>query len=884
MTKVTRRRLLSSAAAGAGGVLASSMLPPALARAAAEGPRRGSLRDVKHVVIHMQENRSFDHYFGTLAGVAGFGDPNALVQTDPAAPLNQVQGKSIFYQYDQYNPDGYLLPWHLDTKSTSSQAIPSTSHAWTYQHESLNITVPTTPGAPTTALNNNWIPSHYTADGAAHYWYVMGYYERQDIPFHFALAETFTLCDHYHCSLLGPTWPNRMYLWSGTIDPTGAGGGPITSNVVPSPVTGKPYTWKTYPERLTEAGISWRVYQEEDDYGTNMLEFFAAYQNARPGDPLYEGGLTIHPPDRFEWDAKHGKLPTVSWIVPTSGQSEHPAYLPASGANYLASKLNAVAENRDLWSKTVFIVNYDENDGLFDHVVPPMPPAGTPDEFVQISGQPNWPIGGGVRVPCFIVSPWTVGGFVASEQFDHTSTLQLLERLTGVQETNISAWRRQTFGDLTSALGFSNGKATTHPPHLPATIGEFWEAEKEVESLPAATIPGAAQTPPLQEKRRLGVPWPPQSRQRREHAAGRALPGTTSRYVENRTTHRADFKHGGSDKVYLKKIAAVENQDVVANPGTTFAYVPGIVGGNVAILNTATRTLVSAITSGTTNPYGVAATPDGSQVWVTESGTNTVSVIPTQGSAPNKISGTVVVGIYPHGIAITPDGKTAYVANTGPNTGPGGSETVSVIDVSTQSVTATIDVGEAPQVVTISPDGSLVFVTYADGVYVITVTSGSVSKVHERLRNPHGVSVTPDGTYAYVTDTEHDAVVVISTSSLRSIGRITVGTTPWNTAFSADGSSAYVTNANDNTVSVIDTASRRVTTTIPLGSGTTTDAEATFTQINQVPTAVSLGPDGKIWVACNASSSLVVIDPASNAAITSIDIGLGDEPTGIAFA
>jgi phospholipase C len=155
MPEVTRRRLLSSAVAGAGGVLASSMLPPALARAAAEGPRRGSLRDVKHVVIHMQENRSFDHYFGTLAGVAGFGDPNALVQTDPAAPFNQVLGKSIFYQYDQYNPDGYLLPWHLDTKSTSSQAIPSTSHAWTYQHDSLNITVPTTPGAPTTALNNN---------------------------------------------------------------------------------------------------------------------------------------------------------------------------------------------------------------------------------------------------------------------------------------------------------------------------------------------------------------------------------------------------------------------------------------------------------------------------------------------------------------------------------------------------------------------------------------------------------------------------------------------------------------------------------------------------------------------------------------------------------
>jgi phospholipase C len=135
MPEITRRRLLGSAAAGAGGVLASSLLPPALARAAAEGPRRGSLRDVKHVVIHMQENRSFDHYFGTLGGVAGFGDPNALVQTDSTPPFNTVQGKSIFYQVDPpqdgdvnppqaitpVNPDGYLLPWHLDTRSTSSR-------------------------------------------------------------------------------------------------------------------------------------------------------------------------------------------------------------------------------------------------------------------------------------------------------------------------------------------------------------------------------------------------------------------------------------------------------------------------------------------------------------------------------------------------------------------------------------------------------------------------------------------------------------------------------------------------------------------------------------------------------------------------------------------
>jgi len=889
MPEVTRRRLLSSAAAGAGGVLASSLLPPALARAAAEGPRRGSLKDVRHVVIHMQENRSFDHYFGTLAGVAGFGDTNALVQTDPTPPLDTVEGKSIFYQYDPYNPDNYLLPWHLDTLNTSSQAIPSTSHAWYYQHFSLNITVPTATGQPTTALNNNWIPSHYLADNNStyghFYWYVMGYYERQDIPFHFALAETFTLCDHYHCSLLGPTWPNRMYLMTGMIDPEGQYGGPVISNVVPSPFSGTPYTWTTYPERLTEAGISWRIYQEEDDYGTNVMEFFEAFQAAKPGSTLYENGLTIYPPDRFEWDAKHDKLPTVSWIIPTSGQSEHPAYLPASGANFLASKLNAVAENRGLWNSTVFIVNYDENDGLFDHVVPPLPPAGTPGEFVAAGSNttpasPNWPIGGGIRVPAFIVSPWTVGGYVASEQFDHTSVLQFLERVTGVKETNITDWRRETFGDLTSALGFSGGKATTFPRTLPNTIGEFWQAENEVETLPPATIPGANQTPPVQEKRRPLLPWAPQPRPWLQTRSRKALPRTASRLEENRSTHRADFGPSG-DQVYLAKIRAVMDKPLIT--GTVYAYVPAIVGGVIAILNTSSNALASASGS-TTNPYGAAATPDGSQVWVTESGTNTVSVITTTGTKPT-ITNTIVVGIYPHGIAITPDGKTAYVANTGPNTGPGGSQTVSVIDVASQTETGTISVGEAPQIVTVSPDGSQVFVTCADGVYVITTSNGRAGKVPVRLHQPHGVAVTPDGRHAWVTDSERDQVVALATSDLRIVSRVGVGETPWNTAFNSDGASAYVTNSNDNTVSVINTVTHKVTQTIPLGSFTYTDAKTTFTQPNQIPTAIALAPDNRyIWVACNVSGSLAIIDTMTNAVTNTAQIGLGTEPTAIAFA
>ncbi|MBO0767112.1 MAG: beta-propeller fold lactonase family protein [Solirubrobacterales bacterium] len=865
MADITRRHLLGSAAAGAGGAIASGLLGSPLARAAAAGPRKGSIKDVKHVVVHMQENRSFDHYFGTLAGVRGFGDPNVGTQDN---------GKSLFYQPDPQNPDGYLLPWHLDTKSTSSQAIPSTSHAWAVQHQAMNISVGSTPGAPTTAKNNQWLPAHLKADGNSVGPYTMGYYEREDIPFHFALAETFTLCDAYFCSLLGPTWPNRMYLMTGMIDPTGSYGGPIVSNVVPSPTTGEPYSWTTYPERLTKAGISWRIYQEEDDYGTNMLEFFQAFQNAKPGSPLYENGLTIHPPDRFEWDVKHNKLPTVSWIVPSSGQSEHPAYIPAAGADYLASKLNAVAANKDIWNSTVFVINYDENDGLFDHVIPPLPPAGTAHEFVD-----GVPIGGGIRVPAFIVSPWTVGGYVATENFDHTSVLQLLEQVTGVREANISDWRRQTFGDLTSALGFSH--SSTKAPKLPATIGEFWTAETQTETKPPATFPGANQTPPTQEKVRPA--WKPQSPSVRDPAVRNALPATRSRLNENRTTHLEDFR-GGSDKVLLARLDEVSGKAVkhTATAQHFLAYVPGVVGDTIAIIDGPSRALASAITEGTTDPYGAVVAANGTELWVTESGTNYVSVWNT---GNNELIENVLVGVYPHGIAVSPDTKTVYVANTGPNTGKGGSEIVSVVDVSARHQTHRVVVGQAPQTLAASPSGGQVVVTCADGVYAFSTRSLKAHKSPQAFSNPHGVAITPSGKHIWVTDSENNRVVVLDSTHLKAEKTIKVGNTPWCVTFDQGAKKAYVTNINDDTVSVIDTKHYKVINTIKLGSFpvTNTVTKGTYTQLHHQPGAIATAPDGSIWVASNSSSSIAVIDPSSEKVTSSLELGLGDDPTGIAF-
>ncbi|HEX3866631.1 MAG TPA: alkaline phosphatase family protein [Gemmatimonadaceae bacterium] len=465
---ITRRRLLSTSARAAATVLAASLMPANVRRALAQPPRTGQLSDIKHVVLLMQENRSFDHYFGTLAGVRGFNDPSAL---------RLPNGRSVFYQPDEAHPDGHMLPFHLDTRTTSAQKIPSTSHAWSVQHDAWN-----------NGKMDRWLPAHREADGVNGP-YVMGYYTRADIPFQFALAEAFTICDASHCSVLGPTWPNRMCWMTGMIDPEGTGGGPIIGNSAPP----EGYRWTTYAERLEQAGVSWRVYQQTDNYGCNMLENFAAFRTAPPDSPLHMKGVARGAEGEFESDAVNDRLPTVSWIVPTGVQSEHPNYMPADGAAFVASKIDAIAANPDVWEKTVFILTYDENDGIFDHVAPPVPPGGTPLEFVD-----GLPIGAGFRIPTIVVSPWTAGGWVSSQPFDHTSSLRLLERVTGVKEPNISDWRRKTFGDFTSVFRFDD--ATSAPPTLPDTSGPLVLARRDAASLPKPNPATQTQAPPSQEK------------------------------------------------------------------------------------------------------------------------------------------------------------------------------------------------------------------------------------------------------------------------------------------------------------------------------------------------------------------------------------------------
>jgi len=465
----TRRRLLKGAAQTASLSVALSLMPPNVRKLMAQSaPRRGSLKDIKHVVLLMQENRSFDHYFGTMSGVRGFGDPGALVLPD---------GQSVFHQPDSENPSGYTLPFHLDSLSTSAQWIPSTGHGWAVQHAAWNG-----------GRMDRWLPAHREADGA-HGPYTMGYFKREDIPFHRALAEAFTICDAYHCSVLGPTRPNRFHWLTGTAN--GDGRFDFAANQFPS----DGLTWKTYPERLEEAGISWKAYRDGDQsLGLNILRMFRQFMDAPPGSPLRVKGMPAASDGEFEYEALHDRLPTVSWLHANLEACEHPAHgSPAAGAEFIAGKLDAIAANPDVWAKTVFILNYDENDGLFDHVPPPVPPEGTDAEFAD-----GLPIGAGFRVPCIIVSPWTAGGWVCSQPFDHTSILRLLERITGVTEPNISSWRRRTFGDMTAAFRFDTAPAAA--PVLPETGENLKRARFAQKNLPAPPIPGTDQTIPVQEK------------------------------------------------------------------------------------------------------------------------------------------------------------------------------------------------------------------------------------------------------------------------------------------------------------------------------------------------------------------------------------------------
>jgi phospholipase C len=578
----TRREFLKKAAFLSGAAGLWSAFPESLQKALAIEPEPGSsYLDAEHVVILMQENRSFDHAFGTLRGVRGFNDPRALAFPNKNPVWLQTDAAGRTY-----------APFRLDLKDTKATWMGSLPHSWSNQVDAGNG-----------GMHDRWLIAKRSGNkDYAEMPLTMGHYVREDLPFYYAFADAFTICDQHFCSSLTGTTPNRLYLWTGTLRASQTPDSP--ANTLNEDVDyGSEASWTTFPERLEDHGVSWKIYQNELSVGAgfqgeedswlanftdNPLEFFSQYnvrfakgyrsaldrraqalpaeiealekqadarsgaeaekvreqirekkeelsrveeererrslenfeklsQKARnlhakafadnSGDPFYHELETLTYRDgaterraqapkgdvlhQFRQDVRNGALPTVSWLVAPENFSDHPG-APWYGAWYVSEVLDILTQNPDVWKKTILLLTYDENDGYFDHIPPFAAP--NPDdpetglvsqgidagvEYVTLEqdrkrrsagAARESSIGLGYRVPMVIASPWSRGGNVCSQTFDHTSVLQFLERLltrkTGkpIRETNVSQWRRAVCGDLSSAFQSAREAKTAVPP------------------------------------------------------------------------------------------------------------------------------------------------------------------------------------------------------------------------------------------------------------------------------------------------------------------------------------------------------------------------------------------------------------------------------------
>lgn len=565
----TRRDFLKKSLLLSGAAGVSTIMPASIQRALAIDPTPGSTwLDAEHIVILMQENRSFDHCFGTLQGVRGFHDPRAI-------PLPDL--KPVWFQTDEKG-DTYA-PFRLDIKDTKITWMGSLPHSRASQVDAYNA-----------GKHDQWLLAKKPGNKQyAHMPLTMGYFTREDLPFNYAMADAFTICDQHFCSGMTSTTPNRSFFWTGKI--TSEENGRAKVNIRNDDFSYGKQTWKTFPELLTENKVNWKFYQNDlscgggfkgeerawlANFGCNLLEFFEAYhvkfssryiqtllkqaetlpeeinklQEASPssddaaqkirteiakkqevldnatkelakwnkesfeqlndeqkqlyhnafvinsGDPNFRNVTTFRYTDdgqdrqvtvpagdilhQFRQDVRDGKLPTVSWLSGPQNFSDHPS-APWYGAWYVSEIMDILTGNPEVWKKTIFIVTYDENDGYYDHV----PPFSIPDENKPGTGKVSGgidtevehvrlenelaqgihkkqareaPIGLGFRVPLLIASPWSRGGKVCSQVFDHTSTLQFLEKFVHgkygkqIHLDNISQWRRAICGDLTAAF------------------------------------------------------------------------------------------------------------------------------------------------------------------------------------------------------------------------------------------------------------------------------------------------------------------------------------------------------------------------------------------------------------------------------------------------
>ncbi|KAJ5312138.1 hypothetical protein N7508_002968 [Penicillium antarcticum] len=421
----------------------------------------GSLKDIEHVVIFMQENRSWDSYFGTMAGVRGFNDPNVQVNPD---------GNSVWHQLvdpSQSNDAKTLLPWYLGYKggdwSDAIQCMTAGSNGYQENQGSLNH-----------GSNNHWVTKNTP--------WSWGHLKRQDIPIQFAIAEGWTSGDMYQESQITATNPNRVSLVSGSINVPGSpqskdqGGVYIDNNEVPgcddNGINCYPLKWKTVYEFYEDAGVSWQLFQDTNNFDDNPLAWFQQFQTASKNSPLNQKGMSFVSLDAFYQRAANGTLPEVSFIVGPAELSEHPPYMPKDGA-WLQKKVVDAVTNSPKYNSTLLMISYDETGGFGDHVTPFHSPPNTPGEWMKdpLGLFSDIFSGPGFRVPFYMISPWTRGNRVFTERADHNSQILFVEEWLAarghknIQTDQMVSWRREHMSNLVNAFDFENPDYSL--PNLP---------------------------------------------------------------------------------------------------------------------------------------------------------------------------------------------------------------------------------------------------------------------------------------------------------------------------------------------------------------------------------------------------------------------------------
>jgi len=396
-------------------------LPGSAAQAAANVP--AGFSKINHVIWIIQENRSFDNYFGTFPGADGI-PPSTCVPVLPGSSQ-------------------CVKPFHMP----SGVPICDLGHTWEVAHA---------------AYDNGRMDGFVWAEGTP---YTMGYYDQRDIPNYWAYAKHFTLCDRYFSSYLGPSLQNHLYTVAAQ-----AGGltvMPHTLEQVKEDLDDQDgFSFDTMVDLFEKTNVSWKYYNETKplppgvsrDVGIND-QFYPDPKrfwiwNPLPGFKAIRDNpkRMTHLVDLKEYyqDLKSGTLPEVAWIVPDTEDSEHPPEPIPQGMWYVTRLINALMQSQ-YWKDSVIILTWDDYGGFYDHVQPPMVDA----------------FGYGPRVPTIVISPFAKPGYISHEVYDFTSVLKLIEKRWGLGRLTA---RDDRALDMLDALDFSQAPNPPQVIPIPAKV------------------------------------------------------------------------------------------------------------------------------------------------------------------------------------------------------------------------------------------------------------------------------------------------------------------------------------------------------------------------------------------------------------------------------